>query len=263
MAARGRHAGPGARGRWTVSTARARHGQLLPAPLTAALVGAVSVGLGLLAALPTSAAAPATTSPAARAAPASLVVPTVGRDDRIAPRAQELRASRDRRPVLPVAPSPLPSASPAAKPLLVLPGCSASGASGGFANGRLPSSVLCDLQDGSGERLRADAARSFWRLSAAYALGLGERVCIIDGYRPLGEQQQLRRTKPRYAARPGSSEHGWGLAVDLGCGVLSSRSRESAWMVANAGRYGWVHPEWARPGGSRPEPWHWEYVGRP
>jgi D-alanyl-D-alanine carboxypeptidase len=41
----------------------------------------------------------------------------------------------------------------------------------------------------------------------------------VDGYRPLAEQRQLRRLKPRFAARPGYSEHGWGLAVDLSCGV--------------------------------------------
>ena len=93
----------------------------------------------------------------------------------------------------------------------------------------------------------------------AYEQALGRPLCLIDGYRTLGEQQQLRRTRPRYAARPGSSEHGLGLAVDLGCGMLSSRSADTAWMRANAARFGWVHPVWARPGGSRPEPWHWEY----
>ena len=34
-------------------------------------------------------------------------------------------------------------------------------------------------------------------------------------------------------------------------------------MKANAPAYGFVHPDWAEPGGSRPEPWHWEYVGVP
>ena len=30
-------------------------------------------------------------------------------------------------------------------------------------------------------------------------------------------------------------------------------------MTANAGRFGFVQPDWARPGGEKPEPWHWEY----
>ena len=31
------------------------------------------------------------------------------------------------------------------------------------------------------------------------------------------------------------------------------------WLTTNAGRYGWNHPAWAQAGGSKPEPWHWEY----
>jgi hypothetical protein len=30
-------------------------------------------------------------------------------------------------------------------------------------------------------------------------------------------------------------------------------------MKANAGTFGWVHPDWAEPSGSKPEPWHWEF----
>jgi LAS superfamily LD-carboxypeptidase LdcB len=32
-------------------------------------------------------------------------------------------------------------------------------------------------------------------------------------------------------------------------------------MKENAGQFGWVHPAWAQQGGSKPEPWHWEFVG--
>jgi hypothetical protein len=24
--------------------------------------------------------------------------------------------------------------------------------------------------------------------------------------------------------------------------------------------FGWINPDWALPGGSKPEPWHWEFV---
>jgi peptidoglycan DL-endopeptidase CwlO len=30
-------------------------------------------------------------------------------------------------------------------------------------------------------------------------------------------------------------------------------------MAANAGRFGWVHPDWAQKTGQNPEPWHWEF----
>jgi LAS superfamily LD-carboxypeptidase LdcB len=32
-------------------------------------------------------------------------------------------------------------------------------------------------------------------------------------------------------------------------------------MTANAGRFGFLHPNWADPGKGREEPWHWEYAG--
>ena len=144
----------------------------------------------------------------------------------------------------------------------LLPGCDGKAHDvDGYANGRLPDKVLCTLPGGSGERLRSDAAVSFVALAADYQQAFGEPICVTDGYRPLAEQQQLRRTKPRYAARPGYSEHGWGLAVDLSCGVQSFRTNRHAWMVANAGTHGWFLPEWAQRGGARPEPWHWEFSG--
>ncbi len=141
----------------------------------------------------------------------------------------------------------------------VLTGCAERGTELGLVNGRLPSAVLCRLPGEDNERLRADAAVSFVRLAGAYQQAFGRSVCVTDGYRALGEQQALRRTKRRLAAIAGTSQHGWGVAVDLSCGVQSFRSPQHAWMVANAGRYGWYLHAWAQRGGSLPEPWHWEY----
>lgn len=182
------------------------------------------------------------------------------------------RASRSRR-AAETDPEPPPPANPAepiqvpvepapAPPKPLLPGC-APGRHGidGHSNGRLPSDVLCELPGGSQEKLRADAAVAFVRLAEAYQGAFGTPICVTDGYRTLGEQQQLRRTKPQFAARPGYSEHGWGLAVDLSCGVQSFRSRQHEWMVENAGRFGWFLPDWAQRSGTRPEPWHWEFNG--
>ena len=97
-------------------------------------------------------------------------------------------------------------------------------------------------------------------LAVAYKSRFGSEPCLIDGYRTLAEQQVLRRTKRRFAAPAGTSEHGWGLAVDLGCGVQSRRTVQHAWVQANGPRFGWVNPEWAQSGGAKPEPWHWEYA---
>ena len=58
---------------------------------------------------------------------------------------------------------------------------------------------------------------------------------------------------------PGTSNHGWALAVDLCGGINVAGTAQSAWMAANAGQFGFVQPDWARQGGEKPEPWHWEY----
>ncbi len=129
------------------------------------------------------------------------------------------------------------------------------GATRGYANGFLPLSALCPLSVGGGHRLRADAAAAFNRMAAAHAL------CVNDSYRSYAEQVDVYQRKPALAAVPGTSNHGWGVAVDLGCGAESFGTPMYRWLKANAPRYGFVHPAWAEPGGSRPEPWHWEYVG--
>ena len=49
------------------------------------------------------------------------------------------------------------------------------------------------------------------------------------------------------AAVPGTSDHGWGMAVDL-----SLDAGAQAWMRLHAGEYGFVED-------TPREPWHWGY----
>lgn len=65
-----------------------------------------------------------------------------------------------------------------------------------------------------------------------------------------------------FAAVPGTSVHGWGRAIDFqdGNGKLRFDSPGYRWLQANAWRWGFSHPAWAEPGGSSPEPWHWEHA---
>jgi D-alanyl-D-alanine carboxypeptidase len=126
---------------------------------------------------------------------------------------------------------------------------------GGYADGFIPSSQLCAIVGGG--RLRPDAAAAFDAMSAAYARVFGSNLCVSDSYRSYSQQLRVFRQRPSLAAVPGTSNHGWGLAVDLGCGVQYSRSAQYRWMVANAARFGWVHPSWAVHDPF--EPWHWEF----
>lgn len=126
----------------------------------------------------------------------------------------------------------------------------------GFPNGLIPQALLCPLPQ-RGEYLRADAARAFWLLDTAYRLRFGSHICVTDGYRPLSQQYAVYRTKPGLAAVPGTSRHGLGIAVDLGCGIQNFGSTQFRWMKRNASKFDWVHPSWAET--TLPEPWHWEY----
>jgi D-alanyl-D-alanine carboxypeptidase len=141
----------------------------------------------------------------------------------------------------------------------VLPGCSGEFTKAGAANGRLPSSMLCTLWDRK-YQLRADAAISLAKLNVAYTQEFGHALCLRDAYRSLNEQYAVKASRGWFAATPGTSTHGLGRAVDLCDGVERFGTPTYRWMVENAPRYGWEHPEWAEPGGSGPtEPWHWEF----
>jgi hypothetical protein len=140
---------------------------------------------------------------------------------------------------------------------LPVPG-TANPAWGGWGNGQIPAEALCRLGVYS-HALRCDAAASYAQLSTAYEAEFGSPLCITDSYRSFGAQVAAFYLKPGLAAVPGTSNHGWALAVDLCGGVNIAGSPQWTWMTANAGRFGFVQPAWAAPGGEKPEPWHWEY----
>ncbi|GAA3810196.1 hypothetical protein GCM10022226_33230 [Sphaerisporangium flaviroseum] len=125
-----------------------------------------------------------------------------------------------------------------------------------YPNGLLPKTVLCPLQQ-RGRELRADAAISFVALNEAYRKQFGRPMCVTDSYRSLGAQQSIFYRRPGFAAVPGRSNHGLGLAVDLCGGVDVFRSVQFNWLEANGKKFGWIHPDWAYH--SPFEPWHWEY----
>lgn len=179
--------------------------------------------------------------------------------------AAEARASRERAAAAAAAtaarqprPAPARAQAQAPAPRVSVPsgggGGSCSGSAGSYPNGFIPASALCPISGGG--LLRADAAAAFNALAA-------ERggLCVTDTYRDYASQVSVYARKPGLAAVPGTSNHGFGIAVDLCGGVERFGSEAYEWMKANAPRFGWEHPSWAEPGGARPEPWHWEYVG--
>ncbi len=254
----GKHAAPRSWGDRRPTRASRRHRAPSRQPVAAVLLVVTGGALGLVAALPGSGAAVAPPAPTAPAAAPLGIVAYIAPD-------RPTRASRSR--VLPL-PTPSRAASaalppapkPAPPPPDPLPGCTASvdGATR-YANGRIPVSALCRLPGQPGHALRADAARAYARLSQAHQKAFGSPLCLTDSYRSLSAQRTVAWQKPRLAARPGTSVHGSGLAVDLACGAQSFGTDAHRWLERTAGAYGWSQPSWAQRGGNRPEPWHWEY----
>ena len=127
------------------------------------------------------------------------------------------------------------------------------------ANGQIAASDLCALWDGT-NMLRGDAAVALAELNLTFRAAFDRDLCITDSYRTLAEQRRLAYTKGGLAATPGTSNHGWGLAIDL-CSSETNSSAVMTWLNDNGTTYGWENPPWAKRGGSGPyEPWHWEYV---
>lgn len=120
----------------------------------------------------------------------------------------------------------------------------------GYGNGQIPESALAPVT-GTHVRLWGPAATQLNRLIAD-AKADGVTIGVTDGYRDYDSQVRLAEQKGLYsegglAAKPGTSEHGWGMATDLDLDATAQ-----AWMRQHATEYGFVE---AVPR----EPWHWEF----
>lgn len=157
----------------------------------------------------------------------------------------------------------------------------------GQSNGRLPANRLVAVpgQDqGATVTLVAVAAGSWVAMCAAARTAgyLFKATGSGDSYRSYAAQEALFRARytttntgrdsktwngTRYwlraglasAAVPGTSNHGWGLAVDVAVELDGDPGPESItddavdWLVAHAATYGWSAE-------LQSEPWHWRYV---
>lgn len=130
-------------------------------------------------------------------------------------------------------------------------------------NGHLSSSELAQIPFASGHYVRADTVGGLTELNEAYAAEFGVNLTINSSYRTYAQQEALYDPSSKTAAPPGCSNHGTGLAIDIGGGVQTFGSAQYEWLKANAEAYGWVHPPFAEPSGRNPEPWHWQSVHAP
>ncbi len=166
----------------------------------------------------------------------------------------------DRAPQTPARPARQPAAPRQANTTRTTPGATARATDRvPYRNGRIPSNALTDV--GGGHKMYGNAARAFTDMRAA-ARRDGVTIRLTDSYRTYAGQVDVARRKGIYgvrqpngrlglAARPGTSNHGLGSAVDVN---LPASPGAGAWLKANAARYGFrTIPR---------EPWHWEYKPR-
>lgn len=145
----------------------------------------------------------------------------------------------------------------------------------GYRNGRVPANALKSI--GRGHSMFPEVADKFLAMNAAYKAATGKELIVGSSYRPFDVQVQNVARKGYYSglfpappprgqgdqgmpnplllngqkrkglsAQPGTSNHGWGLAVDV-----SLEPGTLTWLSANAAKFGFQ--KIAR------EDWHWEY----
>ena len=122
------------------------------------------------------------------------------------------------------------------------------------SNGRLPSSTLRGIPGG---RLEKAAAASWLRLRAKIGKETGIWICPTSSrtaYRTYSEQvyfwQLFQSGRGALAARPGTSNHGWGTTVDV------PTTAQAAAINRYGASYGW-QKKWSD---APSEWWHFKYA---
>jgi len=128
-----------------------------------------------------------------------------------------------------------------------------------YANGRIPQSALRSITravNGEQAYLTPEPAAAFMAMNAESERDYGVTLRVSSArtaYRPYADQEyfwdQYLHHGGNLAARPGTSNHGWGTAVDLATPQMRS-------IVDKIGhRYGWAK-EWSD---AQSEWWHLKY----
>lgn len=132
---------------------------------------------------------------------------------------------------------------------------------------------------GMSQMMRDDAATALEEMfAAAKEEGIG--LSTVSGYRSYSKQSTIYSRKKatqgqeaadRVSARPGTSEHQLGLAMDLakkGSSQLNTgfgKTKEGQWVNENAYRFGFIVrylEDYEEITGYMYEPWHVRYVGK-
>lgn len=114
-----------------------------------------------------------------------------------------------------------------------------------------------------GHKLLPEAADEFVRMVNDMPTDIRRSIKLSDSYRPLEVQCKIfdfdhfektgkrrkKGTSGTPVARPGTSNHGWGRAIDI------SPKNVQDWIRSNGSKYGWCWGE------VKSEPWHFTFCG--
>lgn len=105
-------------------------------------------------------------------------------------------------------------------------------------NAQLPDSDLEVIATKNGQiyKLTKEAAQGYKVLKqAASEAGYDLDAALRSAYRDWNKQDDLYKHQSKFpAAKPGTSNHGWGRAIDI-----STSSKIYSWMKKNAFKYNW------------------------
>jgi len=148
------------------------------------------------------------------------------------------------------------------------------------------STVLVSIVGGDGNFKRRyggyllnPIAAAAWEKAYQELLNKGITLQVYSAYRDIQHQRAISKKSPKGAAKPGTSKHGWGTALDISpfnrmakyvdgrkstpAGNLDGRKTQFDFKVGTViAKHGWYNP-WsiADNDGQVDELWHWEYWG--
>jgi len=137
-------------------------------------------------------------------------------------------------------------------------------------NGLLPQELIGQSSSATGfpALLLKDVINDFDRLAIAFENKFNQKLVLNDSYRTFNEQikikdKKLKEGKSGEAAKPGTSNHGWGLAFDFSTHYNNKSGFQSEtykWMLENAPRFGFESPPILRDGAGSDESWHIQWI---
>ena len=121
-----------------------------------------------------------------------------------------------------------------------------------------------------------------WMISKGFKGQDGKYGSITSAYRNYETQQEIRNSHPDSSAVPGTSMHGWGIAIDFNFynkdgklinnyinnkpnleeGFDFDKNPALGWLLEHSYEYGWIIPEGLRNDYDVEEFWHFEYHGK-